>query len=106
MLKKNLFSFCKTTILQLVSSIARQSCQYDCEKTLFHVSDELSILTYVREHSLQQGHVVTPASRRTSDRFVKPAIPPTIVSPGGPPIIAPNPNTAPQPGSPMDIAKT
>ncbi|XP_011169160.1 coiled-coil domain-containing protein 6 isoform X2 [Solenopsis invicta] len=55
-----------------------------------------------------QGHAVAPTSRRTSDRFVKPAIPPTIVSPGGPPIIAPNPtvNTAPQPGSPMDIAKT
>lgn len=57
---------------------------------------------------MQQGHAVAPTSRRTSDRFVKPAIPPTIVSPGGPPIIAPNPtvNTAPQPGSPMDIAKT
>ncbi|XP_050460972.1 coiled-coil domain-containing protein 6 isoform X2 [Cataglyphis hispanica] len=55
------------------------------------------------------GHVVAPSSRRTSDRFVKPAIPPTIVSPGGPPTIAPNPSAnvaAPHPGSPMDIAKT
>ncbi|GAB1869680.1 Coiled-coil domain-containing protein 6 [Camponotus japonicus] len=54
------------------------------------------------------GHIVAPSSRRTSDRFVKPAIPPTIVSPGGPPTIAPNPtaNVAPHPGSPMDIAKT
>ncbi|XP_067216314.1 coiled-coil domain-containing protein 6 isoform X1 [Linepithema humile] len=55
------------------------------------------------------GHIVAPSSRRTSDRFVKPAIPPTIVSPGGPPVIAPNPTSnaaAPQPGSPMDIAKT
>ncbi|XP_018373228.1 PREDICTED: coiled-coil domain-containing protein 6 isoform X3 [Trachymyrmex cornetzi] len=56
------------------------------------------------------GHIVAPSSRRTSDRFVKPAIPPTIVSPGGPPIIAPNPTVnpvaAPHPGSPMDIAKT
>ncbi|XP_029169002.1 coiled-coil domain-containing protein 6 isoform X1 [Nylanderia fulva] len=55
------------------------------------------------------GHIVAPSSRRTSDRFVKPAIPPTIVSPGGPPTIAPNPTAnvaAPHPGSPMDIAKT
>ncbi|KAH0950653.1 hypothetical protein HN011_000799 [Eciton burchellii] len=54
------------------------------------------------------GHIVTPASRRTSDRFVKPAIPPTIVSPGGLPAAAPNPtaNIVPHPGSPMDIAKT
>ncbi|XP_018059841.1 PREDICTED: coiled-coil domain-containing protein 6 isoform X3 [Atta colombica] len=56
------------------------------------------------------GHIVAPSSRRTSDRFVKPAIPPTIVSPGGPPTIAPNPTVnpvaAPHPGSPMDIAKT
>ncbi|XP_012539620.1 coiled-coil domain-containing protein 6 isoform X1 [Monomorium pharaonis] len=55
------------------------------------------------------GHVA-PSSRRTSDRFVKPAIPPTIVSPGGPPTVAPNttanPIATPQPGSPMDIAKT
>ncbi|XP_011266833.1 coiled-coil domain-containing protein 6 isoform X2 [Camponotus floridanus] len=55
------------------------------------------------------GHIVAPSSRRTSDRFVKPAIPPTIVSPGGPPTIAPNPTAnvaVPHPGSPMDIAKT
>lgn len=53
------------------------------------------------------GHIVAPSSRRTSDRFVKPAIPPTIVSPGGPPTIAPTANVAaPHPGSPMDIAKT
>ncbi|XP_071557719.1 coiled-coil domain-containing protein 6 isoform X1 [Temnothorax nylanderi] len=56
------------------------------------------------------GHIVASSSRRTSDRFVKPAIPPTIVSAGGPPTIAPNPTpnpvAAPHPGSPMDIAKT
>lgn len=59
------------------------------------------------------GHVVAPSSRRTSDRFVKPAIPPTIVSPGGPPNVAtPAANAAAvvaaaaAAGSPMDIAKT
>ncbi|KAL0128397.1 hypothetical protein PUN28_003579 [Cardiocondyla obscurior] len=56
------------------------------------------------------GHIVTSSNRRTSDRFVKPAIPPTIVSPGGPPTITPNPTAnpvaAPHSGSPMDIAKT
>ncbi|XP_076624340.1 coiled-coil domain-containing protein 6 isoform X3 [Colletes latitarsis] len=51
-----------------------------------------------------QGHVVTSSNRRTSDRFVKPAIPPTIVSPGGPPIANTATNTTG--GSPMDIAKT
>ncbi|XP_076281920.1 coiled-coil domain-containing protein 6 isoform X2 [Lasioglossum baleicum] len=50
------------------------------------------------------GHVATPSNRRTSDRFVKPAIPPTIVSPGGPPIA--NTSTNATGGSPMDIAKT
>ncbi|XP_066582705.1 coiled-coil domain-containing protein 6-like [Prorops nasuta] len=49
------------------------------------------------------GHIVPPAGRRTSDRFVKPAIPPTVVSPG----ISPMPNpTSSSAGSPMDIAKT
>ncbi|XP_053980253.1 coiled-coil domain-containing protein 6 isoform X2 [Hylaeus anthracinus] len=50
------------------------------------------------------GHVITPSNRRTSDRFVKPAIPPTIVSSGGPPIA--NTATNATSGSPMDIAKT
>lgn len=48
--------------------------------------------------------MVTPSNRRTSDRFVKPAIPPTIVSPGGPPIANTTANTTG--GSPMDVTKT
>ncbi|XP_034189963.2 coiled-coil domain-containing protein 6-like isoform X1 [Osmia lignaria lignaria] len=50
------------------------------------------------------AHVVM-SNRRTSDRFVKPAIPPTIVSPTGPPIAA-NATTNATGGSPMDITKT
>lgn len=51
-----------------------------------------------------QSHIITPSSRRASDRFVKPAIPPTIVSPGGSSsanIIQANTSG----GCPMDIAK-
>lgn len=48
---------------------------------------------------------MTPSGRRTSDRFVKPAIPPTIVSPGG--TSSANPVQANVTGGcPMDIAKT
>lgn len=54
---------------------------------------------------LKQGHIVTSSNRRTSDRFIKPAIPPTIVSPSGPPIAA-NTATNATSGSPMDITKT
>lgn len=49
--------------------------------------------------------MVTSSNRRTSDRFIKPAIPPTIVSPSGPPIAA-NTATNTTGGSPMDITKT
>lgn len=67
------------------------------------------LIALIRERFRRQGHIVAPSSRRTSDRFVKPAIPPTIVSPGGPPTIA-NPivgaAAAVAAGSPMDIAKT
>lgn len=49
--------------------------------------------------------MVTSSNRRTSDRFIKPAIPPTIVSPSGPPIAA-NTTTNATSGSPMDITKT
>ena len=52
-----------------------------------------------------QGHMVTSSNRRTSDRFIKPAIPPTIVSPSGPQIAA-NTTTNATSGSPMDITKT
>lgn len=50
------------------------------------------------------GHIVPSSSRRTSDRFVKPAIPPTIISPGGASLSGPVVNISG--GSPMDIAKT
>ncbi|XP_015182138.1 coiled-coil domain-containing protein 6-like isoform X1 [Polistes fuscatus] len=52
------------------------------------------------------GHIVPPSTRRTSDRFVKPAIPPTIVNPGGPQLTNPSTNTSGSTGSPMDITKT
>ncbi|EFN89502.1 coiled-coil domain-containing protein 6 isoform X2 [Harpegnathos saltator] len=70
-----------------------------------------SALPFASSSPPSAGHIVAPSSRRTSDRFVKPAIPPTIVSPGGPPAIA-NPivsaaaAAAVAAGSPMDIAKT
>ncbi|KAI4483208.1 PREDICTED: coiled-coil domain-containing protein 6-like isoform X1 [Polistes canadensis] len=52
------------------------------------------------------GHIVPPSTRRTSDRFVKPAIPPTIVNPGGPQLTNPSTNVSGSTGSPMDITKT
>lgn len=48
--------------------------------------------------------MVAATNRRTSDRFVKPAIPPTIVSAGGASLV--NPHTSTSAGSPMDITKT
>lgn len=50
------------------------------------------------------SHIIAPSSRRASDRFVKPAIPPTIVSPGSSSsanIIQANTSS----GCPMDISK-
>jgi len=94
-----------------ISSIARRLHSIIIGKcSLVFLGNDYFIFICVRECLLKQGHIVAPSSRRTSDRFVKPAIPPTIVSPGGPPTIAPNPTVnpvaAPHPGSPMDIAKT
>lgn len=50
------------------------------------------------------GHIAPSSNRRTSDRFIKPAIPPTIISSGGPQSSLPITNTSA--GCPMDIAKT
>ncbi|XP_011504582.1 PREDICTED: coiled-coil domain-containing protein 6 isoform X1 [Ceratosolen solmsi marchali] len=50
------------------------------------------------------GHILAPSSRRASDRFIKPAIPPTIVSPGGPSLGNTQANASG--ACPMDIAKT
>ncbi|XP_032688060.1 coiled-coil domain-containing protein 6 isoform X2 [Odontomachus brunneus] len=70
-----------------------------------------SALPFASSSPPSAGHIVAPSNRRTSDRFVKPAIPPTIVSPGGPPTIANIVSAAAAAavttaGSPMDIAKT
>ncbi|KAG8035282.1 hypothetical protein G9C98_004530 [Cotesia typhae] len=48
--------------------------------------------------------MTSTSNRRTSDRFVKPAIPPTVISPGGPQSMSPITNTSA--GCPMDITKT
>ncbi|KAJ8672842.1 hypothetical protein QAD02_004102 [Eretmocerus hayati] len=50
------------------------------------------------------GHILAPSTRRASDRFIKPAIPPTIVSPGSPAL--PNTPANNSGACPMDIAKT
>ncbi|KAL7301698.1 hypothetical protein TKK_0005697 [Trichogramma kaykai] len=52
----------------------------------------------------QGGHVLGSSNRRATDRFVKPAIPPTLVSPGGPSM--PTAQANPMGSCPMDITKT
>lgn len=68
-----------------------------------YVCGQPTTLPFASSSPPSGGHIVPPSTRRTSDRFVKPAIPPTIVSPAGPQLTNPAANTT---GSPMDIAKT